>query len=80
MGYGLGATHWHSLPITGRVSEGAGPSLEQALPCPEEHRERPCVFILLSRNGIFSNGDWEMDLVFKKDMDFDDKAQWKYIP
>lgn len=25
----------------------------------------PCVFIL-SINGIFSNGDWEMDLVFKK--------------
>lgn len=29
----------------------------------------PCVFIL-SINGIFSNGDWEMDLVFKKKCGF----------
>lgn len=27
---------------------------------------RPCVFMLLSTNGIFSNGEWEMDLVLKK--------------
>lgn len=53
---------------------------EQASPRPEQRHGRPCVFILLSTNGIFSNGDWEMDLVFKKDVDFDDKAQGKYIP
>ena len=39
------------------------------------------VFLFFSLEMVFfSNGDWEMDLVFKKDMDFDDKAQWKYIP
>lgn len=69
-----------SFHVTGNVRRGASPAPEQASPHPEEHHERPCVFILRSINGIFSNGDWEMDLVFKKDVDFDDKTQGKYIP
>lgn len=35
----------------------------------------PCIFILLSIDGIFSNGGWEMDLVFKKYVDFGYKVQ-----
>lgn len=69
-----------STPHHRKGTWGCQPLPEPALLCPKEHHERPCVFILLSKNGIFSNGDWEMDLVFKKDTDFGDKAKWKYIP
>lgn len=49
---------------------GCCPCPEQALAHSEKHLVSPCVFILVSLNGIFSNGDWEMDLVFKKKCGF----------
>ena len=62
------------LPEKGKVSS-AGPRPQQSPAHSEKTSVSPCIFILISINGIFSNGDWEMDLVFKKYVDFGDKVQ-----
>lgn len=64
-GSGLVPVRWH-FHIAGRGPRGASPP--SRLAHTRKTSGRHCVFILLSINGMFSNGEWEMDLVFKKKM------------